>query len=213
MAESKQMKRIKRMARLAGINPSQKTITNVRLFMEIYRDINHEADHFKAMAKPISATEACPLLFAELLRPDEIDEETIEELECRFIADGWFKDFAEAALNDVKEFGEDGELYYQILNAYYFEDAVTDEDDFIESIGHCRSGFFNKKREATLLYGVYFWGRLLDMWPSAADEMRVIEEKCGRGDELTRGLKMGRNSALNYLLTDEDEDDSEEIDE
>lgn len=28
MAESKTMKRIKRMARLAGINPSQKTITN-----------------------------------------------------------------------------------------------------------------------------------------------------------------------------------------
>lgn len=125
MAESKTMKRIKRMARLAGINPSQKTITNVHLFMEIYRDINHEANHFKTIAKPISATEACPLLVAELLRPDEIDEETIEELECRFIADGWFKDFAEATLNDVKEFGENGELYFQILNAYYFEDAVN----------------------------------------------------------------------------------------
>ena len=80
MAESKTMKRIKRMARLAGINPGQKTITNVRLFMEIYLDINHEADHFKTMAKPISATEACPLLFAELLRPDEIDEETNGEV-------------------------------------------------------------------------------------------------------------------------------------
>ena len=210
MAESKTMKRIKRIARMAGINPSIKTITNVRTFMEVYRDINRVSGHLKTMAKPISLKEACPLLFQELLRPDEINVETIEELECRFIADGWFQDVANVTLEDVKEFGEEGILYHKILDANYFSDSITDEDAYMESLGLCRTGYYDRKREATLLYGTFFWGKLLDVWPTAPEEMRVIEENCGRGDELTRGLKMGRNAFVNSMLEGPDEEETDE---
>lgn len=203
MAESKVMKRIKRMARLAGINPSSKTINNVRTFLDVYKNINRETGHFKTLAKPIPAKEACPILFQELLGPKEIMEDIIEELECRFMADGWFQKAARDTLDDVKGFGEEGKLYYRLLDDFYFSDVVTDEDEYMESIGLCRSGYYDKKREAILLYGVYFWGRLLDLWPSAAEEMRLIEEKCGRGDELTRGLRMGRNSVMNSMIEEE----------
>ena len=207
MAESKGMKRIKRMARMAGIDPSIKTITNVRMFLEVYRNLNRVAGHLKTMAKPIPMREACPLLFEELLQPNEISEEIVEELECRFIADGWFQDVARDTLEDVKGFGDDGKMYHQILDSYYFKDSVTDEEEYLKSLCLCRTGFYDKKREATLLYGTFFWGKLLDEWPDAAKEMREIEERCGRGDEITRGLKMGRYPMIESMMEEPDVDD------
>lgn len=159
------------------------------------------------MAKPIPMREACPLLFEELLQPKEISEEIIEELECRFIADGWFQDVARDTLEDVKGFGEDGKMYHQILDSYYFKDSVTDEEEYLKSLCLCRTGFYDKKREATLLYGTFFWGKLLDEWPDAAKEMREIEERCGRGDEITRGLKMGRYPMIESMMEEPDVDD------
>ena len=192
MAESKGMKRIKRMARMAGINPSTKTISNVRMFMEVYRDLNRVSGRIKTMVKPISISEACPVLFRGLLQLDEIEEEVVEELECRFIADGWFQNIANEALEDVKDFEEEGLMYHQILDSNYFLDDVEDEDEFMQSMGLSRSVYYSRKREATLLYGTFFWGKLLNEWPNAVEEMRAIEEECGREDEFSRELRIGK---------------------
>ena len=41
--------------------------------------------------------------------------------------------------------------------------------------------------------------------------MRIIEEECGRGNELTRGLKMGRNLMVRSMIDEPDSDDESDV--
>ena len=71
----------------------------------------------------------------------------------------WLIELMHAALEKVRYYqGKDGSRYYNILNKNYFDKRVYKTEELFDIIGVSRTTFFEKRNEATLLFGIYLWG-------------------------------------------------------
>ena len=71
----------------------------------------------------------------------------------------WLIELMHIALERVRGYlGKDGGKYYDILFKSYFDNHEYTTDELFDIVGIARTTFFKKRREAILLFGIYFWG-------------------------------------------------------
>ena len=70
----------------------------------------------------------------------------------------WMMELIEQAMARVYGYLYDGKLYYEILYKSYMDKKKYKTVDLIEMFRLERSTFFDRKREAALLFGIALWG-------------------------------------------------------
>jgi len=73
----------------------------------------------------------------------------------------WMMGLIELALERVRHYSNNGMNYYDILHKSYFSKRTYKNDDLQEIYGLEHSSFFDFKKEAVLLFGIYFWGYII----------------------------------------------------
>ena len=61
----------------------------------------------------------------------------------------------------VKEFPDAGEIYFEILSKAYLSKFKYNEADMLEMLRIERSAYYDRKKEATLVFGIALWGTVL----------------------------------------------------
>lgn len=69
-------------------------------------------------------------------------------------------EFVDRALNKLKKYPGNGDLYFQIISKLYVynQNNKIYEEDLLEELHISRSTFYREKRKAITLFGVTLWG-------------------------------------------------------
>ena len=187
---TKSMKIIVRRCKLTGIDPSEKTITNIRTMMEVYRDLCKERVEYSALSSTVTIAEAGPYLFRGLMERKPMSRDQIESLESRFINDGWLGDVAEVVLKEMPEQYSDGDAYAMILRSAYIDEKTQSDNEIMVNMNLAKTKYYARKKEAILAFGQILWTHILRNWKNAPAALRNIEKECGREGELTLGMEI-----------------------
>ena len=70
----------------------------------------------------------------------------------------WMIDLIETAMLQVREFPNWGTQYHEILSKCYLSSFQYTENEMLELMGMERSRFYDRKKEAIMLFGLALWG-------------------------------------------------------
>ena len=71
----------------------------------------------------------------------------------------WMAELVHTAVLKVRDFAGGGSTYETILSGYYMSQFPLKEREMVDLLDMERSTYYRKKKEAVLLFGVYFWGQ------------------------------------------------------
>lgn len=71
-------------------------------------------------------------------------------------------DFIDLSMAQLKEYPENGELYYDILNRIYIDRTVKSIERLADIYNVSRSTVYREKSKAVEMFGVILWGFLLN---------------------------------------------------
>jgi hypothetical protein len=71
----------------------------------------------------------------------------------------WMIELMHHAMQRVRGFLDRGEWYYEILLRSYFDKQSYSNSELLELLELERTTFYEYKKEAILLFGIYLWGR------------------------------------------------------
>ena len=73
-------------------------------------------------------------------------------------------EFVDRALNKLKRYPGNGELYFQLIRKIYANNQrlKLDEEDLLDELHISRSTFYREKKKAITLFGVSLWGFALN---------------------------------------------------
>lgn len=86
----------------------------------------------------------------------------------------WIVELFEDTMIQVKEFPEGGEIYFEILYKFYLSKFKYSEADMLEALNLERSTYYDRKKEAILVFGLALWGTVL---PKLSMMLRQATEK------------------------------------
>ena len=73
----------------------------------------------------------------------------------------WMVDLVDNAMIQVKEFPYVGEIYFELLSKAYLSKLKYRETELLEALQLERSVFYERKREALMVFALAFWGTVL----------------------------------------------------
>ena len=73
----------------------------------------------------------------------------------------WLAELVENTMLQVREFPDVGELYFELLSKAYLSKFKYREYEVIEMMDLERSTYYERKREALLVFALAFWGTIL----------------------------------------------------
>ena len=100
------------------------------------------------------------LIYLVEFAPD-VEREFFESHVAKLIKDRYLMKLAEMALCEVRRFPDLGETYYTILKKGYFDSEKHSENDMLDIVNLERSRYYDRKREAVLLFGTILWGAII----------------------------------------------------
>ena len=84
------------------------------------------------------------------------------ERQLRMLFDSrWMVELVDSAMIQVKEFPDDGERYFEILSKYFLSRFKYCESELLEVLQLERSAYYDRKKEASLSFGLALWGTVL----------------------------------------------------
>ena len=86
----------------------------------------------------------------------------------------WMVELFDDTMIHVKEFPEGGEIYFDILYKFYLSKFKYSEADMLEALNLVRSTYYDRKKEAILVFGLALWGTVL---PKLSMVLRQVAEK------------------------------------
>ncbi|WP_461811174.1 hypothetical protein [Faecalimonas sp.] len=118
------------------------------------------------------------LLYLETFALDEQRNRFEERIKTLFDS-RWMMEMVEGAMVRVKEFPDGGELFFDILNkAYLWKNKYT-ESEMLEILNIERSRFYDRKKEAIMVFGLALWGAELPKVKGFLKETdEVMEVEC-----------------------------------
>lgn len=134
-----------------------------KLLLEIYRRIcwtTMERIHSTREDLMISSASSeldGALIYLEQFAPDR----EREQFECRVAAlfrTRWMMEIVDTALLVVGEFPDQGRMYFDILSKCYLASKKYSEDEMLEELNMERSRFYDRKKEAVIVFGIALWG-------------------------------------------------------
>ena len=82
----------------------------------------------------------------------------------------WLAELVESTMVQVREFPDTGELYFELLSKAYLTKFKYREYEVMEMMGLDRSTYYERKREALLVFALAFWGTILPKTISLIDQ-------------------------------------------
>ena len=185
---SKADERIRCMARLVGVDYSKKTVNNVKRFLEIYCSIKTSLN---LVPVPISSNilrDEAPELFQAMISSKEIPDDLIEHFIIALVKTGNMENMIGQALDKVRAFDKDDNVYEIILRKMYFDEEISTNYE-VEKACYISHGTYYKKREqAIMLFAISFWSLMISEWKNPEIGMKELEDKHGRDNGLSDGL-------------------------
>ena len=106
--------------------------------------------------------------------PDE-DRRLFERKLKALFDSKWMVDLVDNVMIQVKEFPYVGELYFELLSKAYLSKFKYRETELLEILQLERSVFYERKREALMVFALAFWGTVL---PKTISMINQAYEEC-----------------------------------
>lgn len=97
------------------------------------------------------------LVYLETFAPDEARERFEERIRSLFETK-WIVELVENTMLRVKDYPCRGDLYCEILSKCYLTRFKYRESELLELLDMERSTFYDRKKEAIMLFGLSLWG-------------------------------------------------------
>jgi len=97
------------------------------------------------------------LIYLETFAPDEQKARFEVRIQSLFES-RWMMEMMEGAMSRVYEFPDGGNLFYDILNKAYLWKNKCTESEMLEMLNLERSRYYDKKKEAIMVFGLALWG-------------------------------------------------------
>ena len=189
--------RIMRLFRMNGMNYSKKTYGNIRSFLETYMEIRQDLDYLPLEKNNNVLIMKGPEIFKEMIGAEIISKEKIESFIGSLVRSGNLQEMIYKALNETREFSENGEAYYKILWHLYFNERLINNSELEKKLAYSHTALQIRKEIAIMLFGVVFWKSILEYWKNSIEEMYRIEIEAGRDGSLAERRKnVDRRSGL-----------------
>ena len=113
------------------------------------------------------------LIYLENFAPDEARERFEERIRSLFETK-WIIELVDMAMLKIREYPDKGALYCEIISKAYLNRFKYRESEMLEVLNMERSTYYDRKKEAILLFGLSLWGtaipKLKDFLESAREE-------------------------------------------
>lgn len=185
----KDKERIVRLFAMNGMEYTSKTYANIRFTMETFAMIKNDLEYLpKEKSNSLLSNEVAHM-FRAMIVSGRIPKEKVERFIGVVTRSGHLQEMIDTALKLVRDFSDDGEMYYQLLNMLYFIEKPLPNIVVERKCNYSHSTFQKKKELAVMLFGVLFWKEMLEYWENSEEEMYVIEKEEGRDGSLAKGRK------------------------
>lgn len=102
------------------------------------------------------------LIYLETFAPDEARERFEEKIRSLFES-RWMVKLVDSAMLQIREYPCRGDLYFEILSKSYLSRFQYREAEMLECMDLERSTYYDRKKEAVLLFGLSLWGNVIPM--------------------------------------------------
>lgn len=121
------------------------------------------------------------LIYLENFAPDEARERFEERIRSLFETK-WIIELVDMAMLKIREYPDKGALYCEIISKAYLNRFKYRESEMLEVLNMERSSYYDRKKEAILLFGLSLWGtaipKLKDFLESAREEEALCYCEC-----------------------------------
>jgi hypothetical protein len=148
-----------------------------RMLLSIYRDvcwstIGRAEEVHEQLTGLCGSQLDDALIYLETFAPDET-RDIFEERICSLLNTKWFIDLVETAIVRIRAYPFQGDLYCEILSKCYLGRFSYTESELLEILHLERSSFYDRKKEAILIFGISMWGTAI---PKMRELYEVPEE-------------------------------------
>ncbi len=193
----KDRERIMRLFRMNNMNYTKKTYGNIRSFLETYVGIKPDIIYLPVEKGNAVLIIEAPEIFKEMIGSEIIPPDKIEKFIGGMIRSGHLQEMIDKALREVRDFSENGEIYYKILWHLYFDERLINNSELERKLSYSHTALQIRKELAIMLFGVMFWKSIQEYGELSADEMYRIEIEAGRDGSLAdRRISGDRRSGL-----------------
>jgi len=171
--DTRAMKSITRMYDGLGLE-QQNVFYKAKLILSVYRDVAwssiRKSEELKSEASELLGRSlSLGLMYLNDFAPDE-DKERFEAQVSFLFETKWMIELVDRAMIKVKEYHQNGELYYEILSKSYLTPYMYRETEILEALDISRTHYYTLRREAISLLGVALWGYVIPEFGTAPDE-------------------------------------------
>jgi hypothetical protein len=73
----------------------------------------------------------------------------------------WMVELVDDAMIQVKEFPDNGDQYFEIISKFFLSKFKYCESELLEVLKLERSSYYDRKKEAILVFGLALWGTVI----------------------------------------------------
>ena len=149
-----------------------------------YEEVFHKAKMVLEVYRPVvwsSITEAkyiqdeyysqeltAALLYLSDFAPTD-EKEHFQEKVSSLFETKWMLDLVDTAMMKIYDYYDNGRLYHEILSKTYVTAFPMKERELLDSLSLERSCYYEKKKEAIMLFGITLWGFALPQFKAVFD--------------------------------------------
>ena len=138
-----------------------------RLILSIYRDVcwstmGRAEEVYDDLICTCGANLEGALIYLETFAPDEARERFEEKIQSLFETK-WIIELVDNAMGKIREYPYRGDMYCEILSKCYLGKFKYKEAEMLEIMDMERSTYYDRKKEAVLLFGLSLWGNAIPM--------------------------------------------------
>lgn len=119
------------------------------------------------------------LIYLETFAPEK-DRQHFESRVQTLFETRWMMELVEQAMVRVKEFPDHGDEYFDILSNFYLSRTKYSESDMLSILNMERSRYYDKKKEAVMVFGIALWGtslpKMKDFLQESKEEWEELED-------------------------------------
>ena len=198
--DTRTMRSITRMYDGLGLE-QQNVYHKAKLILSVYRDVAwssiRKSEELKAEASQLLGHSlSLGLMYLNDFAPDE-DKEKFEARISFLFETKCMIELVDKAMMKVKEYHQNGELYYEVLSKSYLTPDSYKETEILEALDISRTHYYQLRREAIALLGLALWGYVIPEVETVLDEAppysapteKAAQDILGTKEEQTRDIK------------------------
>ena len=114
------------------------------------------------------------MIYLETFAPDEARERFEERIRSLFETK-WIIELVDMAMMKIRDYPDKGDLYCEIIYKAYLNRFKYKESEMLEILDMERSSYYDRKKEAILLFGLSLWGTAIPKLKDFLDSARAEE--------------------------------------